>query len=420
MCFVNTGLSIFFIQAVCTFLASAQAPVFNITPVNLTAIQGQPVVLPCAVENKNEHIIIWANPRKMVLSYDDRRVIDDTRMSIERPFVRDWNLHIRNVKVQDEGEYTCQINTAEIQIKRIRLKVHVPAEIDNATSSSNVTVKEGEEVRLQCVASGIPEPAITWYRNTAQTNQLREHVGTTGEVLIIHNISRYCAGLYECEASNQISQPVRRVMNVEVEFPPEVYFRTPRRVSQEIGKEVMLECFVAAFPQGMGQWRKNGKAVGEGAENKWRYRTELYKPDHFTLTIYLTIMNLEKHDLGTYTCEASNALGTDKESIIVTEYTRPTPPPETRAPPIQPRHDHVLPSYQPPLNVGNPVYQNGYYNGKGEINANKSPSSGNAQIGFVASSYPSGSSTSRYQLSLWCILSTVLVTLNLSSHSQRS
>ena len=27
-------------------------------------------------------------------------------------------------------------------------------------------------------------------------------IGTTGEVLLIHNISRFCGGIYECEAQN--------------------------------------------------------------------------------------------------------------------------------------------------------------------------------------------------------------------------
>ena len=64
------------------------------------------------------------NPRRILLSTEDRRVIDDSRMSVERPFVRDWNLLIRHVSVNDNGEYTCQINTDPIQIKRIRLTVH--------------------------------------------------------------------------------------------------------------------------------------------------------------------------------------------------------------------------------------------------------------------------------------------------------
>jgi hypothetical protein len=44
-------------------------------------------------------------------------------MSIERPFVGDYNLHIRNVRYDDRGEYTCTINTIPVQIKRIRLIV---------------------------------------------------------------------------------------------------------------------------------------------------------------------------------------------------------------------------------------------------------------------------------------------------------
>ena len=51
-------------------------------------------------------------------------MIDDSRMSVERPFVRDWNLLIRHVTVDDNGQYTCQINTDPIQIKRVWLTVH--------------------------------------------------------------------------------------------------------------------------------------------------------------------------------------------------------------------------------------------------------------------------------------------------------
>ena len=42
-------------------------------------------------------------------------------------------------------------------------------------------------------------------------------VGTMGEVLIIHNITRHCGGLYECEAQNGVGAPVRRSINVDVE-----------------------------------------------------------------------------------------------------------------------------------------------------------------------------------------------------------
>ncbi|WAR01034.1 LACH-like protein [Mya arenaria] len=276
------------------------------------------------------------NPKRILISTEDRRVIDDTRMSIERPFVRDWNLHIRNVQTDDDGEYTCQINTDPIQIKRIRLKVQVPAEIENKTSSGNVTVNEGDKVELTCQASGVPEPSISWFRRTAQTNNAREHVGTVGELLIIHNISRYCGGLYECEASNNIAPPARRLINVQVAFSPEVRFKTPRRISQELGKEALLECFVSAFPHGVSTWTRNGREVIGTGQYHRKYRTDIYKEDGFTLALYLRILNLEPADFGTYACEASNSLGNDRDTIVLYEYYVPTPPPTTRAPVRQP------------------------------------------------------------------------------------
>ncbi|KAL4227319.1 Hemicentin-1 [Mactra antiquata] len=353
----------------CQTSGDETTPIFDSQPSNVTTIKGQPAVLPCTVTNKESYLLVWMNPRRVVLSSNDRRVIDDTRMSIERPFTQDWNLHIRNVQINDAGEYTCQINTNPIQIKRIRLTVHVPAQIENETTSGDITVREGEKVMLQCVANGIPEPSITWYRNTPQTNQTRQlivnlnDVGTTGEQLIIHNITRFCGGVYECEANNNIAPPVRRAMNVNVAFSPEVSFRTPLRMSQKVGHEVMFECFVSAFPHGMGQWTKDGKPVGSGAEHPWRYRSSLYMEDSYTYSIYLRILNVEPHDFGTYTCEASNNLGADSASIIFFELLEATPPPTRR-----PIHPNVIPG-----DISNQTpYQNGKYpKQRGEINSEK-------------------------------------------------
>lgn len=65
----------------------------------------------------------WMSPRQVLISTEDRRIIDDTRMSVERPFVRDWNLHIRHIQYNDSGEYRCTINTETVRIKRIRVYV---------------------------------------------------------------------------------------------------------------------------------------------------------------------------------------------------------------------------------------------------------------------------------------------------------
>jgi neuronal growth regulator 1 len=68
--------------------------------------------------------LIWLNPRKTLISQEDSRFIDDSRISVERPKIKDWNLMIREVRYNDSGVYMCQINTKPIvEIKRINLFV---------------------------------------------------------------------------------------------------------------------------------------------------------------------------------------------------------------------------------------------------------------------------------------------------------
>ena len=63
-------------------------------------------------------------PRGKVLTMSDKRVIHDQRISVERPYTKDWNLHIRQVNQSDSGEYLCQINTKPVKSKKILLYIN--------------------------------------------------------------------------------------------------------------------------------------------------------------------------------------------------------------------------------------------------------------------------------------------------------
>lgn len=68
--------------------------------------------------------MVWTDQWSTLLTLDDRRIIDDPRVSIERPYTKDWNLHIRKVLYKDRGQYTCQINTNPVKTKTVMLIVH--------------------------------------------------------------------------------------------------------------------------------------------------------------------------------------------------------------------------------------------------------------------------------------------------------
>ena len=67
--------------------------------------------------------VAWLNPENKVLTNNDRRIIDDIRITIERQRLNEWNLHVRNIQHFDEGIYSCSISTDPVQTKKVYLKV---------------------------------------------------------------------------------------------------------------------------------------------------------------------------------------------------------------------------------------------------------------------------------------------------------
>ena len=78
---------------------------------------------PFAFSLSRTRQVIWVNPRKILISHMDRRTIDDHRISVERPYIKEWNLLIRQVRYNDSGTYECRINTKPKQIKKVTLSV---------------------------------------------------------------------------------------------------------------------------------------------------------------------------------------------------------------------------------------------------------------------------------------------------------
>ncbi|XP_033750336.1 limbic system-associated membrane protein-like [Pecten maximus] len=296
-------------------------------PINVTVAEGKTAILPCRVDDTyDDQMIVWMNPKRIVVSHKESRYINDPRMSIERPFMGDYNLHIRSVKYEDRGDYMCTINTRPVTIKRIRLIVQVPSRILDYSSSNIVTVRERSDVELVCNATGVPPPTITWYRRTDENPQGRERVGNEGEVLVIRNISRYCGGIYECMAFNGVPPAVQRQIEVKVQFKPEIRLLN-KRMGQYLDKETMLECIITASPQGSNVWRFGN--VQPDMKEGWKYHLEVFEDSKYTVSLTLRIKNVRPEDFGIYTCEAANQLGHAKKDMELYEYIVPTPPPVT-------------------------------------------------------------------------------------------
>lgn len=67
--------------------------------------------------------VVWTDQFSTLLTLGEKRIIDDERMVLDRPHTKDWNLLLHDVKYDDKGRYTCQINTMPIKTKTIELIV---------------------------------------------------------------------------------------------------------------------------------------------------------------------------------------------------------------------------------------------------------------------------------------------------------
>lgn len=332
-------------------------PSFDVPVINITVVVGKTAILPCSVEFLGDHKVVWTDEFSTLLTFDNKRIIDDDRIGIDRPYTRDWNLIIHDVKVKDRGRYICQINTQPIKTKPVDLNVLVPPQIlnDEGGRREEIIAKEGDTVNVVCNVSGIPAPSVKWYRRplTDTEGKERERIGMEGEILVIHNVSRFCDGVYQCVASNDVPPAVEMETEVIVEFQPEVTM-VNKRLSQEKGKETILMCYVTAFPQALSYWMYRGQEVPTSE----RIKVEIYSENKpHTIVLSLRVLNISEADYGEYECVASNKLGRDREAMILAELRHTELAKKTTAPAVipttSPRRSLVaLVTYKPLVTEG--------------------------------------------------------------------
>ncbi len=76
--------------------------------------------------------------------------------------------------------------------------------------AKNQTVREGENVKVDCNVTGVPDPTVIW------TKVQDGGVSIEGNLLNITNITRAQGGIYRCTANNTCGEESTAV-NIDVQ-----------------------------------------------------------------------------------------------------------------------------------------------------------------------------------------------------------
>ncbi|XP_044531703.1 leucine-rich repeats and immunoglobulin-like domains protein 1 [Gracilinanus agilis] len=212
-------------------------------------------------------------------------------------------LHLRQVTFHHEGRYQCVITNhfGSTYSHKARLTVNVLPSFTKIPH--DIAIRTGTTARLECAASGHPNPQIAWQKDGGTdfpaARERRMLVMPDDVVFFITDVKLDDMGVYSCTAQNSAGS-VSANATLTVLETPSLMIPLEDRVAA-IGETVALQCKAGGSPPPRITWLKGDQPVSISDRHHFTPGNQL-----------LVIQSVAPEDAARYTCEMSNALGTER------------------------------------------------------------------------------------------------------------
>ncbi|KAF1462175.1 Neuronal growth regulator 1, partial [Spheniscus demersus] len=241
----------------------------------------------------------WLNRSSIIFAGSDKWSVDP-RVSIATANRREYSLQIQDVDVTDDGPYTCSVQTQHTpRTMQVHLTVQVSPKIFRI--SSDIVVNEGSNVTLVCLATGKPEPSISW-----------RHISPSGKHKYLTpgafcNVSPVAGFAFSRSGVKQSAYLDANIHFTILFFSVAPTIQELKSSGVMLGGNGLIRCEGAGVPAPVFEWYKGERKLINGQQG--------ITIKNYSTRSLLTVTNVTEEHFGNYTCVAANKLGTTNASL---------------------------------------------------------------------------------------------------------
>ncbi|NXI55907.1 MXRA5 protein, partial [Chloroceryle aenea] len=292
---------------------ASNAKITGSSPQRTDVTYGSILHLDCSASGDPWPRILWRLPSK--------KMIDSLHSSLETRIkvFSNGTLIVHSVTDKDAGDYLC-VARNKIGDDYVVLKVNVmmkPAKIEHKNEHSH-KVKYGGDLKVDCVATGLPNPEISWglpdgsmintfMQSDDSGSRTKRYVVFDNGTLYFNDVGLREEGDYTCYAENQIGKDEMKVRVKVVAEPATIRNKTYVIINVPYGDVVTVACEAKGEPTPKVTWLSPANRPIPALSDKY----QVYRDGT------LLIQKAQRSDTGNYTCVARNSAGEDRKIVWI-------------------------------------------------------------------------------------------------------